>query len=81
MRGIYNGILTFVSSKNPPVFQLPVKINFINMPTIGNSFVFESPVDGCCHTSVVQSIGIDSETGEYGIATYNSIFKLKMLEE
>lgn len=81
MRGIYNAIMTFVSSVNPPAFELPSKINFINMPKIGDSFVFEHPKDGLCITSEVKSTAIDSETGEYLLQTRNSIFKLKMVEE
>lgn len=80
MRGIYNGILTLVSSVNRPVFGLPAKINFINMPKVGDSFVFEHPQDGLCVTSEVKSDAVDSETGERLIQTRNSIFKLKLTE-
>lgn len=80
MKGIHNGVLTFVSSENSPVFALPAKINFINMPKIGDSFVFESPVDGACITTAVESVAIDSETGEYLIQTRNTIFKLQLTE-
>lgn len=80
MRGIYNGMLTLISSENPPVFGLPAKINFINMPKIGDSFVFEHPQDGLCVTSDVKTTAIDSETGEHLIQTRNSLFKLQLTE-
>lgn len=80
MRGICNGILSFVSSVNPPAFMLPSRINFINMPQVGDSFVFESVADGACVTSTVERLAIDSETGEYLIETRNSLYKLKLVE-
>ena len=52
---IKNGLLMFVESKNPPVFDETVDITYTIEPEKGQSFLFNSKGNGC-NLSIIQQI-------------------------
>lgn len=74
------GILTLVESKNPPVFETPMEINFTVLPRLDESFLFTSSRYGHCNTSEVKVSAVDSETGEWLLTTRNSIYRLGVIK-
>lgn len=72
------GILTLVSSRFASAFETPMRVTFGDLPRVGQSFTFEAPSYGPCHTSYVKAI--DSETGALLLTTRNSLYKLELTE-
>jgi hypothetical protein len=71
------GILKFISSKNPPVFEeKEFHINFDRPPVIGEPFCFYKNEFDSCNLSMVKAINVSGRT--YTLTTRNSVYELEL---
>lgn len=73
------GILNLIKSKNPPVFNTPLRINYTEPPVKGEAFLFTRGGLCGCNLSVVKKI--TRFDGFMVIQTLNSYYTLRVREE